>query len=240
MTRFSAGATPLEALVRAGYLSRYPSLRYVAPFAVFLIFLALGPHLPLDARWEAPLRVLILAAVCWICWPRELSLSPSRWLASIGIGAAVFFLWIAPDLLIPGYRNFFLFSNSLVGHTHSSLQPEALRSSWVLTWRTLRAVVIVPIVEELFWRAWMMRWLIDTQFWKVPLGAYAPLSFWVVTLLFASEHGPYWDVGLLTGIIYNLWMIRSKSVADCILMHAVSNGLLSAYVVATGNWQYWQ
>lgn len=218
----------------------YPSARYVAPFAVFLLLLAISSKLPLDARWEAPLRVILLGLVCLACWPREICLRPSRWLASTAVGLAVFFLWIAPDMLFARYRELPLFSNSIVGHLHSSLKPEALRSPWVLSWRTARAVLIVPIVEELFWRAWLMRWLINPDFQKVPLGAYSPVAFWATALLFASEHGPYWDVGLATGIIYNLWMIRSKSVADCILMHAVTNAVLSGYVVAAAQWQYWQ
>lgn len=205
-----------------------------------MVFLVLAPRLPIDPRWEAPCRVVALGVLCSICWPRELSFAPSRCLSSIGIGIAVFALWIAPDLLVPGYRDLPLFSNAVIGHVHSSLPPDALHSAWVLGWRTLRAAIIVPIVEELFWRAWLMRWLIDTKFWKVPLGAYTPLSFWITAILFASEHGPYWDVGLLTGVIYNVWMIRSKSVANCILMHAVTNVLLSAYVISTANWQYWQ
>ena len=218
----------------------YPSVRYIAPFAIFLALLALAPRLGIDPKWEAPARVLVLAVVCAVCWPRELALRPTRWIPSILVGIAVLLLWIAPDLLIPGYRNLPLFSNSLVGHTHSSLPPDALRSAWVLFWRTTRAVVIVPIIEELFWRAWLMRWLIDNDFRRVPLGAYAPLAFWLTAVLFASEHGPYWDVGLLAGIVYNAWMIRTKSVGDCILAHAVTNGLLSVYVIAAGQWQYWQ
>jgi CAAX prenyl protease-like protein len=110
----------------------------------------------------------------------------------------------------------------------------------VLAWRTARAVLIVPVAEELFWRGWLLRWLINSDFQKVPLGAYAPFSFWIAAVLFASEHGPYWDVGLVTGVIYNWWMIRSKSVASCVLMHAVTNGLLSAYVIVYNQWQYWQ
>ncbi|MBV9759533.1 MAG: CAAX prenyl protease-related protein [Acidobacteriaceae bacterium] len=224
----------------AGPRDQYASLKYVAPFALFLLFLALSPRLPIDPFWEAPLRVAALAVVCTLCWPRELRLRPARWLASVGIGAVVFALWIAPDLLIPGYRSLPLFSNAVVGHAHSSLGDAALHSRWILAWRTARAVLIVPVVEELFWRAWLMRWLINTDFRKIPLGTYAPLSFWLTAILFASEHGPYWDVGLVTGVIYNWWMIRTKSVADCILMHAVTNGLLSAYVIAAGQWQYWQ
>jgi uncharacterized protein len=218
----------------------YPSARYVTPFAVFLLLLAIAAKIPLQPVWEAPLRVLVLGAVCLVCWPRELSLRPSRPLASVMIGGAVFLLWIAPDRLIPGYRDSVWFSNAITGHLHSSLGAEALRSNWVLAWRTARAVAIVPVIEELFWRAWFMRWLINSDFRRVPLGAYTPLSFWLTVILFACEHGPYWDVGLITGIIYNLWMIRSKSIADCVLMHAVTNAMLSAYVIAAGGWQYWQ
>ncbi len=152
----------------------------------------------------------------------------------------MFFLWIAPDVLFPNYRNSIVFSNQILGHVHSSLPPEALHSAWVLAWRTARAVLIVPIAEELFWRGWLLRWLINADFQKVPLGAYSPFAFWITAALFASEHGPYWDVGLVTGVIYNWWMIRSKSVASCVLMHAITNGLLSAYVIVYNQWQYWQ
>jgi uncharacterized protein len=107
-------------------------------------------------------------------------------------------------------------------------------------WRTARAVLVVPVLEELFWRAWLMRWLIDTDFRRVPMGAYTPFAFWLTAILFASEHGSYWDVGLVAGVIYNWWTIRSKSVADCIVMHATTNAILSGYVLATAQWQYWQ
>ncbi len=207
---------------------------------MFMLLLAVFPRLPLEISIKDPLRVALLAILCYICWPRELSLRPRYVLVSVLIGVGVFLLWIAPDALIPGYRQSPLFSNGLVGHLQSSMSPDQLRSSWILAWRTARAVLIVPVIEELFWRAWLLRWLINTDFEKVPLGSYAPFAFWLTAMLFASEHGPYWDVGLLTGVIYNAWMIRSKSVADCILMHAVTNAVLSGYVIATGQWQYWQ
>ena len=217
-----------------------PAEQYIAPFIAFLILLAVGPKLPIVASWEAALRVLVLGALCVICWPRELPVVPKYAFASAIIGAAVFVLWIAPDLVFPGYRSSALFSNSIVGQPHSSIQPDALRSAWILGWRTARAVVIVPIVEELFWRGWLMRWLIDTDFQKIPVGTYSTFSFWLTAVLFASEHGPYWDVGLITGIIYNLWAMRSHSIADCVLMHAVTNAILSAFVISSAQWQYWQ
>lgn len=216
------------------------SLRYIAPFTAFLIFLFVDAGLPVDSQWGAPLRVFLLATICLICWPDELSFRPTRPLASIAIGAFVFLLWIAPDIFSPAYRQNWLFSNSVIGHLHSSLQPSALHSPWILAWRSIRAAIIVPVVEELFWRAWLMRWLIHNDFHEVPLGTYRPFAFWVTAVLFAAEHGSYWDVGLLTGIVYNFWMMRTKSVADCILMHAVTNTILSGYVIAAAQWQYWQ
>ena len=90
----------------------------------------------------------------------------------------------------------------------------------------------------MFWRGWLMRWLINPNFEKVPLGVYAPAAFWIVAGLFASEHGPFWDVGLITGVIYNWWMVRTKNIWDCIIAHAVTNGVLGAYVVFGSHWEY--
>ena len=81
--------------------------------------------------------------------------------------------------------------------------------------------------------------MISADFAKVPLGTYAPVAFWIVAVLFASEHGSYWDVGLATGILYNWWMIRTRSLGALILTHAVTNACLSLYVVAAGKWEYW-
>jgi len=160
-------------------------------------------------------------------------------MGTIAMGIGVFVLWIGPDLLFPGYRAHWLFSNSITGSVAAGL-PESERGNVaVLLLRGLRASVIVPVVEELFWRAWLMRWLIDKDFWKIPLGAFVPQAFWIVAILFAAEHGSYWDVGFATGILYNWWMVRTKSLGDLILAHAITNACLSIYVVAAGKWEYW-
>jgi CAAX prenyl protease-like protein len=219
--------------------NRYPAVPYVLPFAALLFLIGVQPYSPLSAFQQWPLQVLIVTALCVICWPGDIAKLPRHWFSSILVGLAVFCLWIGPDILLPGYRHGILFNNALVGVPHSSLPPAAQRSAWVLAWRAIRALLPVAIAEELFWRAWLMRWLIHHDFLSVRLGSYAPLAFFGTALLFGLEHGPYWDVGLITGVIYNLWMIQTKSVADCILMHGVTNGALSWYVLATGNWQYW-
>jgi len=185
-----------------------------------------------------PVQFLIVTALLLRVSRPFVSLRPSRPWASIAIGILVFVVWVAPDMLF-GYRHYWLFDNFLTGSAVSSLAPDLQRNWPFLVLRTLTSMALVPILEELFWRGWLMRWLIDTDFQKVPPGTYAPQAFWLVAVLFASEHGPYWEVGLVAGIVYNWWMVRSRSLADCIVAHAVTNGLLAVYVVSGGHWQYW-
>ncbi len=219
--------------------NRWPSLPYVLPFAVFLIFLGLQQYSPLPVEIDYPLRIVILAAVLWIFSRQVIDLRVSRWVETVLLGVAVFAIWIGPDVLFPAYRQHWLFQNSVLGKINYKVPPEVLASPVVMWSRIIRATVLVPILEELFWRAWLMRWIISPRFQEIKLGTYSPLAFWVTAALFASEHGSYWDVGLICGVLYNWWMIRTKSLGDCILAHAVTNGCLCAYVVVTKHWEYW-
>jgi CAAX prenyl protease-like protein len=218
---------------------RHPAVPYVLPFAVFLLFLGLQPYNPLPGPIEQVVRVAILTAVIWFFSRPVLDLKLATPALTVLFGIAVFGLWILPDLLIPGYRSHWLFTNSITGAVSSSIPPDDLRSPWVLVFRTLRAALLVPILEELFWRGWLMRWLDNPDFEKVPFGRYAHQAFWLSAALFASEHGPYWDVGFLAGALYNFWAIRTKRLGDCILAHGVTNLCLSLYTIATGKWEYW-
>jgi CAAX prenyl protease-like protein len=225
-------------------VQRSPAVPYVAPFVIFLALIGLSHLWPVAALTDEILRLaMMLAVLLLVARPllqfKAQDFRVQSWGISLLVGVAIFVLWIAPDLLFPAYRHFFLFDNSVVGTARSSLAEAARHDVPVLFLRTLRAVAIVPIVEELFWRGWLLRWVIDNDFERVPLGTYSALSFWAVALLFASEHGPYWDVGLMAGIIFNWWMIRSKSLGDLILAHAVANACLSGYVIAAGKWEYW-
>jgi len=206
---------------------------------VFLAFLALHSTAGLSPLTEQIVWFAGMTAVIAIIARPVLDFRVRQLGGTIALGVGVFALWVAPDLLFPGYRSHWLLSNSITGSVTAGL-PESDRSNLVvLLLRGLRASLIVPIVEELFWRAWLMRWIIQPDFSKVPLGTYSTQAFWIVAILFAAEHGPYWDVGLATGILYNWWMVRTKSLGDLILAHGITNACLSAYVVAAGKWEYW-
>ena len=219
---------------------RFPSLPYVAPFATFLLLLALAPYVPLSERAWALLRFGLLAAVLWFCSRRVISLHAPHWFTSLSLGVGIFALWVAPDLLLPSWRESWLFSNGLTGRIEGVLPAATRQDPLVLTLRCARAAILVPIIEELFWRAWLPRWLDHREdFRKIPLGQYTLASFWLTALLFASEHGSMWDVGLAAGLLYNWWMRRTRKLGDLILAHAVTNACLSAYVLLRGRWEYW-
>lgn len=220
-------------------MTQHPAYPYVAPFAAFILLLVAAPYWPWDPRLEQYFRVAVLTAVVWFCSRSVLDFRCAAPLQSIALGVAVWLLWIAPDQLIPGWRQHWLLSNSLTGAPTSTIPTEALASPAVLVFRTLRAALLVPVIEELFWRGWLMRWLINPDFTKVPLGAYSLQALLISAVLFASEHGPFWEVGLLTGIIYGLWMVKTKRLGDLFLAHGVTNLCLSVYTIATGQWQYW-
>jgi CAAX prenyl protease-like protein len=193
----------------------------------------------LNPQWEYPAQVVVVSLIVVLVSLPVISWRLIRPLGSIAIGVTVFLSWIGPDLLWPGYRHHWLFENSLMGSATSSLGPELRSADMFLAFRIFGTAVLVPIIEELFWRGWLMRYLINPEFQKVPLGAYTSMAFWATAVLFATEHGSYWEVGLLAGLIYNWWMIRTGSLADCMVAHAVTNACLAVYVVAFNHWQYW-
>ena len=217
---------------------RRATIGYIAPFLAFVGMMAVERLIPLPPQWLYPVRFFIVTSLIGaLSWP-YLSFRPSAPLASMAIGVAVFVIWVAPDVLF-GYRHHWLFENSITGSAASSLAPHLKANLGFMLLRSVSSAIMIPILEELFWRGWMMRWLIDSDFLTVPLGKYVPSAFWIVALLFASEHGPYWEVGLAAGIVYNWWIVRTRNLADCILAHAVTNAVLAAYVVVGGQWQYW-
>ncbi len=211
------------------------TLAYVLPFAVFIGFLAVQAFVPVPQWARFAIEIAIILAVS----RGALATGPTRPLLSVLLGIAVFAIWVGPDQLITGYRQLPLFSNSVVGHAMGTTTDAQKHDFVFLLFRVLVSVIAVPILEELFWRGFLMRWLIDRNFLAVPLGKWSAESFWMVAVLFATEHGPYWEVGLVTGVIYNWWMLRTRNLWDCIIAHAVTNACLAGFVIGGGRWQYW-
>ncbi len=198
---------------------------YLAPFLVFLAF----TYLPGSPYIIYPLKTLAMAVVLWYYRKTYTEIRPHfSWLAVV-VGIVAFVLWVAPEGLYPQ-----------IGH--SEFNPYGVDAAWktyvLIAFRLTGAVILVPIFEELFWRSFAVRWLIQEDFTTVPIGAFTWFSCCAVILAFGFEHHR-WLVGLVAGVLYHALLYYKKDIFECILAHAVTNLLLGIYVLATQQWSFW-
>jgi uncharacterized protein len=234
MTDSDTGAAPLS----GGAESSAPTVAWIGPFVVFACWLFLGKYVPLANPAKEIVRdAVVLVSIVGFS-RRLIPVSAPRWLSSMTIGVGVCVLWVAPDVLIPGWRSGAVFQNAVTGSVTISIDPGDL-TPLMLVLRTTRAALLVPVLEELFWRGWLPRFLQDADFRRIPLGQYTSFAFWATAALFAAEHGPFWEVGLMAGVVYNWWMRRTRSLGDLVLCHATTNLALSLFVIVTKRWGFW-
>jgi uncharacterized protein len=119
----------------------------------------------------------------------------------------------------------------------TTIQPVSLR--WVfIAFRVVGAVIVVSLMEELFWRAFLIRWVVNADFKQVPVGTFSWPSFVITVALFGGEHRE-WLAGLICGAMYNWLLYKRKDVFSCVVAHVVSNAALAAWVLARGDWKFW-
>jgi uncharacterized protein len=107
--------------------------------------------------------------------------------------------------------------------------------------RFVRMVVVVPLVEEIFWRSWLMRYIIDPDKWqKVKFGTHSWKAFFVSTIAFTLVHAPIdYFACLIYGSLTYWVTVKTKSLWAPVIMHAVANLLLGIYTVQTQQWGFW-
>ena len=149
---------------------------------------------------------------------------------SILTGLLIFALWI--------YLDWSLFSpGESAGFNPQTISEEANRYAFIAC-RLTGAVIVVPVMEELFWRSFLLRYLIKSQFATVAIGAFTWPSFLIASVLFGLEHH-YLIAGIIAGALFNLLLYKTRSIAQCILAHAIANLALGIYVLQTGQWRFW-
>ena len=114
-------------------------------------------------------------------------------------------------------------------------------SAWwpaFLAVRLYGLALMVPVMEEIFWRSFLLRYLARTDFESLPVGTFSAFSLTVMLAASAVAH-PEWLVAVLASLAYALWMRQSRSLFGAILAHSTTNAALGAYVLRTGEWQYW-
>lgn len=221
-------------IMSSNYQARHPAAAYTAPFVVYLLFLMVEQAGVASVFVLYPVKTLAVAAVLvwgWRCVRDDLRERRGVVFGAL-VGVAALGIWTAPELLGLMKTDF------TVGGFNPTML-DAPRSTLAIISRIAGAVLVVPIMEELFWRGWMIRWLVKPDFRGVPAGTFSWESFGVTVVLFGMEHGALWHVGLITGALYNWILYRTRSLWACIIAHAVTNLLLAVYILATGKWGYW-
>ncbi len=229
-------------------VSREQWIAYTAPFFVFMGLLALsgligkfatdlgGPTTPIwltsPEYWLYPVQTLACLAII-VHYRRQYHFNGWRPVTATLVGLLVLALWVSPQWLLGAEARLYGFDP-----TPFAENPAAY---WFhVGFRFLRLVVAVPLLEEIFWRAFLMRWLVKERFTSVPFGAFTAKSFFGVAVLFAMAHsGPDFVAALATGIIYNALAVMTRSLGACILAHAVTNLGLGIYIMTTRQWGFW-
>jgi hypothetical protein len=225
-----------------------PTFCRIFPFAIYIGFFAVGgafeflhgqgaPFLEnWDPRWLYPTKtLLVLLALIWL-WRNFTELAnpsdvkPIDWVIGVVTGVVVFVLWInlAQDWATIGQSA-----------GYNPTDPQTGQPDWTLVAiRIFGAAMVVPVMEELFWRSFVMRWISQQEFLRVDPARVGAKAFFITAVLFASEHS-LWLAGLLAGVAYNWLYMRSRNLWVPVVAHAVTNGLLGFWVVQTHNWQFW-
>ncbi|MEI8340738.1 MAG: CAAX prenyl protease-related protein [Verrucomicrobiota bacterium] len=218
---------------------------FIAPFAVFLLLLGLNQGvqslfgggrtflLVSPQYWIYPLQTVVCGAILVHYWPLYQLKRFAKPGLTILAGVIALMIWIAPQL-------FFNAAPRCDGFNPSLFQDNYPLFIIVVFMRFLRSVVIVPLLEEIFWRGYLLRDLINQNFTTVAIGSFSWLSFGVVTAGFCLEHSAAdWPAAALTGVLYNLVIYRTRSLSSCVLAHAVTNFILGLYIMNTKQWGFW-
>lgn len=214
------------------------AIPYVAPFAVFLALTqlesleALAPFYPVIYSVKAA----AVAAALWYCREALLRFPFAVSPLALLLGAAGVVMWVGLEQ-VPYPKPEFLGGGRAAFNPEERIADPALRVAFLAV-RFLGLAVLVPLMEELFWRGFLIRYVQAEDFESVPVGKVTPAAFAIVAIAFAAVH-PEWLPALLYAAAANWLLMRTQSLWACIQMHAVTNLLLGIYVMVWKDWRFW-
>ena len=213
-------------------------LPYVLPFGVFLGLTALESHLPL--RMYPVFYAVKIALVGGVLIALRGGFPEARpggggWAAATALGVLLFFAWIFIDKHTPHFA--FLGTRTAFDPAREMATP--LGVLLFLAVRFVGLVVVAPLVEELFYRNFLLRFATNMDdFQRVPPGTFSAAACLISSGVFALSH-PEWLAALVFGLALCGLLYWTKNFWTCILAHGVTNLLLGVYVLHTAQWQYW-
>jgi CAAX prenyl protease-like protein len=224
-----------------------PAAVRVAPFLVFLaLTFCQGKFGAASAYWFYFAKTL---AGAWLVWEMRPVVSEMRWAFSweaVLVGIAVFAVWV-------GISGEWTTQDSLwvkLGISHPLAKPAALwnpneqfGSGSALAWlfvvtRILGSTLVVPLLEEVFYRSFLYRYIARQDFLSVPLNQFLPLPFLATAAVFGFSHNE-WLAGILCGAAFQWLVLRKNRLGDAMTAHAITNFLLGVWIVGRGEWHFW-
>ncbi len=200
---------------------------HTLPFLVFILLTSFG-----NPPVIYPLKTFLAIGMLW--YYRKEFTEFKQWQfhwSAFPVGLLVLALWIGFDFLIPqsttgGYNPF------TTGKPETDLLMVSVRLGG--------SAFVVPFLEELFWRSWLMRFIVDQEdFRKVAIGHFTWSAFLISNLLFGAEHGSRWLSGIMAGVFYSGLVYWRKEIRSSIVAHGVTNFGLGIYVILTKSWAFW-
>ncbi len=211
----------------------------ILPFLIYMLFIVLADLLERlgwsgqQLRWLYGVKigaVLVALVAFWRHYTElpAVRLSPAVLLTAIVSGVLVLVLWVNLDA-----------PWMVIGKAAGFDPRSAGQVDWLMVAvRIAGAALVVPVMEELFWRSFLMRWIEASDFEKVSPRQVKMKSLVVTVILFGIEHN-LWFAGVVAGVVYSVLYMRHRTLWSPVIAHAVTNGLLGAWVVLTGSWTYW-
>lgn len=240
-------------------LQSSPTAARVAPFVCFVVLTALQGKLGPDSHFYLYTLKTFLGA--WMVWAVRKSVPELKvaWtMPAILTGVGVFVLWVGLDGLYPSLSKLGGMLSKLYGMVFGSPSEKSSKEvatafSWNpfqyysqqpgLAWfyflvRSIGVAVVVPPIEELFYRSFLYRSVVRPDFEAHPLSLFAAKGFWVTCLVFGFVHQE-WLPGILCAMAYQGLVLRRGDLGEAVVAHGVTNALLAVWVYTKGAWHFW-
>ena len=219
-------------------------LAYILPMAVFLGFVWIGTKgTETDIGntwypWAYVARTFIVASLLAYFWRSYTRINWDYWYVGVGVGILGIVQWIGMQLWLQQHFEFFKPSDKIFNPDQFFKDPTWRWAFFIV--RLIGAVLVVPVMEELFWRDFAWRSIIAPNDFKLAaVGEWDLKAFLVVPAIFALVHGNWWLTSIVWALMIGWLLVYTKSLGACIIAHATTNLLLGAWVLYSRQWSLW-
>ncbi|MBS1726433.1 MAG: CAAX prenyl protease-related protein [Armatimonadetes bacterium] len=210
-------------------------LPYVLPIALFLAITFAEGKAPEYYVWIYFAKIIVVVgALIWAkpTW-RDIQYDPKLVVKSVVLGLILFAVWVG----IEKYLNYPHMGDRSAYNPFEKIPDAGLRTAFIAV-RFLGLVLVVPFMEELFWRSFFLRYASNSKFSSLPIGTHNEAGALIACLIFAGSH-PEWISAFIFAVALTILVGRTKSIFACFVTHAATNLALGIYVMSTGSWHLW-